>query len=163
MSYLTDIRDIFNIIEPDGTFLFTSEARADDLSRNIAKENFPLFIIDDSPLQKTIRINQDASAIDYPKLKIYALTKYDILGNQIDENNSTRIEQHEKCIVKMTELALRVLGIYFRQGDGVIRQGTVSPTMETVDHYNIWSKMLYGVEVKVTNLQLLRMINYCTS
>lgn len=162
MSYLTDIKDIFNTIEPDGTFLFTSEVRADDKSRNIAAENFPLFVIDDEPLNKTIRINPDTSSQDAPRLKVYVLTKYDTIGNQIDESNSTRLEQHDKCVAPMTELGIRVLGVYFREGNGVLRRNNLAPTFNTVDKYNLWSKMLYGVEINVSNLELRRIIDYCT-
>ena len=161
MSYLSDINDIFKSIHPDGTFLFSSEVRADDALRNILPENFPIFVIDNEPLTGQTLINQDAGVTDSPRLKIYALTKYDINGDQVNENNSTQFYQHEQCVEIMKALAVRVLGIYFRTGDNVLRVLGQKPTFNTTDKYNIWSKMLYGVEIDVSNLLLRRDINYC--
>lgn len=160
MSYITDIRDTFSIIS-SGTFLFTSEVRADDSARNLPKSAFPIFVIDDEPLTTDIRINTDASLQDDVKLKVYCLTKYDTLGNEIEEGNSTRLEQHEGCVVSMKDLAVRVMAKYMRENTDVIRQNGVRPTFSVTDRYNMWSKMLYGVELRVSNMWLRRITNYC--
>lgn len=159
MSYITDIRDIFLNLYPSGSFLFASEVRADDSARNI--NSFPLFVIDDLPLITTSQINEDAGAQDSPSLKIYVLTKRGNADREISENNSTRLEQHEECVDPMKTIAMRVMGIYFREGKNVLRRNDLRPQFIINDRYNLWSKMLYGVEMQVRNLQLRRMIDYC--
>ena len=160
MSYIADIRAIFELIEPAGTFLFSSEVRADDTLRNIAASAFPIFVIDDAITQNTV-INQDAGATDSPRLKIYCLTKYDLSSAEVDENNQDRFYQHEQCVAPMMDLAIRVMGKYFQGGGDVSRQRGVKPTMNITDEYNLWSKMLYGVSMTPSNLNLRRLINYC--
>jgi len=161
MSYITDIKSLFNIIEPTGTFLFTSEVRADDILRNIDPTAYPIFVVDDAPLTTKTVINNDASGIDTPALSGYCLTKFDSLGGQVEEQNSTRLYQHEECIEPMKTLAIRVLGKYFREGSGVLRDNAIKPTLSITDTYNLWAKMLYGVKFQVQNLNIRRVINYC--
>jgi hypothetical protein len=161
MSYITDIRDIFETLYPGGSFLFTSEVRADDTSRNL--NAFPLFVIDDKPLITTVTVETDAGAKDVPELMIYVLTKEGDASREISENNSTRLEQHEECVEPMKAIATRVMGQYFRTGDGVLRDEGTKPTMVINDEYNLWSKMLYGVSMRVRNLTIRRLINYCDS
>ena len=159
MSYIDDIKTIFETVSA-GTFMFTSEMRADDRSRNIASASFPIFLIDDSPLITEISIDRGATAQDSPKLKIYCLTKYGDSGREINESNSTRLEQHNECVVPMKSLAIRVLGKYLREGEGVLRQAGAKEKFRVEDRYNTWSKMLYGVSGEVSKLRLRCMINY---
>ncbi|MCP4651722.1 MAG: hypothetical protein GY853_16795 [PVC group bacterium] len=163
MSYITDLETLFNTLYPGGTFIFSSEVRADDAARNIPEDAYPLFVIDDQPLVTSTVINEDSSATDSPRLTVYVLTKLDLLGEVITENNSNRLTQHEQCVEPMKVVAIRVLGQYFRSGNPVQRTRGVKPTMTVTDKYNLWPKMLYGVQVNVTNLNLQRIINYCTS
>jgi hypothetical protein len=161
MSYIADIKTLFETLYPNGTFMFKSEAMADDAARNIPNDAYPLMVIDDMPLNTTTVINEDSSATDSPRLNTYFLTKVDLLNAEVEENNSTRFEQHEQCVVPMQTVAVRVLGQYFRSGNPVQRERGTKPTFNMVDKYNLWTKMLYGVQVNVSNLNLQRLINYC--
>lgn len=161
MSYITDIQAKFLELYPNGVFLFSSEARADDKLRNIQTTNDPIFVIDNEPLNTQISINQDSSGTDTPRLRFYVLTKYDLAGGQVEENKTAQIYQHEQCVEPMKDVAVRVMAQYFREPSVERRRG-VRPTLNAVDKYNLWSKMLYGVEVTVNNFTLRRTINYCT-
>lgn len=161
MSYITDIQAKFLELYPEGTFLFSSEVRADDKLRNIITSNQPIFVIDDQPLTTQTVINPNSMGVDSPRLRIYVLTKYDKANAQVNENNSERLDQHEQCVEPMKTVAVRVLAQYFRTGPNVSRNRGTDPTFNITDKYNLWSKMLYGVEVNVSNLTLRRIIDYC--
>lgn len=161
MSYIADIKTLFETLYPNGAFLFSSEVRADDWLRNIDPAIDFYFIIDDQPLNTNTVINEDSTATDSPRLTIYVLTKKDLLSAEVDENNSDRFYQHEQCITPMKTIAIRVMGQYFRSGNPIQRTRGIKPIFAITDKYNLWSKMLYGVQISVSNLNLQRIINYC--
>lgn len=163
MSYIADIKALYETLYPNGVFLFSSEVRADDFARNMDAGATSFFVIDDQPLNTTTVINQDAGATDSPRPTVYVLTNLDIFGGQVKESNTDRFYQHEQCVEPMKDIAIRVLGQYFRSGSPVQRQAGTKPTFNITDKYNLWSKMLYGVQVNVSNLNLSRRIDYCAN
>jgi hypothetical protein len=164
MSYLTNIQEIFNTIAPGGTFMFESEVRADDVARNLSSSAFPLFVVDDNPLEKDVQFQQGGMALDNVKLHFYVLTKYDLSGNEVEENKNTRFYQHEQCVTPMEMIASRVMGKFVRENPDLVAVVNGARLRLGLTHkFNLWSKMLYGVEVKVSNLFLRRQINYCNT
>ena len=160
MSYINDIKTVFETVFPNGTFMFASEVRADDQARNMDAAAFPLMVVDDS-IQTTTVINQNASGTDSPRIKFYMLTALDLSNERVVENNQNRFYQHEQCITPMKDAAIRVMSKYFQGSYPVSRQAGIKPTMNITDEYSAFSKMLYGVSMSPTNLTLSRVINYC--
>lgn len=162
MSYISDIKSVFEAIHTDGSFLFYSEVVADSKIMSISKDNYPVFVIDDE-IDTEVQINTDSGGQISPRLKIYCLTKYNG-DDEVNEANSTRTEQFEWCVKPMESLAIRVMAKYMREfPESVLRERAIKPKFKTTHKYNLWGSALYGVEMDVLNLTIREIINYCNT
>lgn len=159
MSYITDLRTVFKNIKVNGTFNFTSEVRQDQQLLSVAQAYYPVMLIDDEVTNDAL-LKPSADWHDNYNIRLYFLTKFDTTGAAL-EFDATRLNQHDKLVEPMKQLAANTIARYLREYPLYVVRNAEDVRVRMTDQYDVWTQGLCGVMV---NMQISnrRTINYCT-